>query len=123
LHAFTPFLQPHVFLYSTQVTIAPTVATRTAATDRVWHGDCCLTFQLSELQRTTVRKWTMSQRETNLLWLRDLLEHMAANQKRLEWAEDADTVRLLTETMLRDLQRCQRLCEGLHQRSLARQAV
>ena len=65
----------------------------------------------------------MSQRETNLLWLRDLLEHLATDQKRLEWAEDASTVRLLTETMLRDLQRCQRLCEGLHQRSLALQAV
>ena len=65
----------------------------------------------------------MSQRESNLLWLRDVLEHLSANQKRLEWAEDATTVRLLTETMLRDLQRCQRLCEALHQRSVARQAV
>ncbi len=65
----------------------------------------------------------MSQRESNLLWLRDVLEHLSANQKRLEWAEDASTVRLLTETMLRDLQRCQRLCESLHQRSVARQAV
>jgi hypothetical protein len=65
----------------------------------------------------------MSQRQSNLLWLRDLLEHLSANQKRLEWAEDAETIRLLTETMLRDLQRCQRQCEGLHQRSLARQAV
>jgi hypothetical protein len=65
----------------------------------------------------------MSQRNTNLLWLRDLLEHLSANQKRLEWAEDAETVRLLTETMLRDLQRCERLCESLRQRSVARQAV
>ena len=65
----------------------------------------------------------MSQRESNLLWLRDVLEHLSANQKRLEWAEDAATVRLLTETMLRDLQRCQRLCDALHQRSVARQAV
>jgi len=65
----------------------------------------------------------MSQRETNLLWLRDLLEHLSANQKRLEWAEDAETIQLLTETMLRDLQRCQRLCETMRQRSLARQTV
>jgi hypothetical protein len=65
----------------------------------------------------------MSQRNTNLLWLRDLLEHLSANQKRLEWAEDADTVRLLTETMLRDLQRCENLCQSLRQRSVARQAV
>ena len=65
----------------------------------------------------------MSQRESNLLWLRDLLEHLSANQKRLEWAEDASTIRLLTETMLRDLQRCQRLCESLRQRNLIRQTV
>jgi hypothetical protein len=65
----------------------------------------------------------MSQRESNLLWLRDLLEHLAANQKRLEWARDAEAIQLLTDAMLRDLQRCQRLCEGLRQRSVSRQAV
>ena len=65
----------------------------------------------------------MSQRETNLLWLRDMLEHLAATQKRLEWAEDSEMINVLTETMLRDLQRCERLCETLRQRSLARQMV
>ncbi len=65
----------------------------------------------------------MSQREANVLWLRDILEHLAANQKRLEWAEDGETIRLLTETMLRDLERCQRLCESLQQRCSVRSAV
>jgi hypothetical protein len=59
----------------------------------------------------------MSQREANVLWLRDILEHLSACQKQLEWTEDPATVRLLTENMLRDLERCQRLCERLHQRS------
>lgn len=61
----------------------------------------------------------MSQRETNLLWMRDLLEHLTACQERLEWAEDPDTVRLVTETMLRDLERCRRLCETLQSRVAA----
>ena len=58
----------------------------------------------------------MSQREANLLWLKDMLEHLSACQRQLEWAQDKEAVRLLTETMLRDLERCQRVCEMLHQR-------
>jgi hypothetical protein len=66
----------------------------------------------------------MSQRESNLLWLRDLLEHLTASQERLEWAEGPETVRVITESMLRDLERCERLCEALRNRCLpARQAV
>jgi len=45
----------------------------------------------------------MSQRDANILWLRDMLEHLTTCQKQLEWAEDPESVRLLTETMLRDL--------------------
>ena len=30
----------------------------------------------------------MSQRDANLLWLRDMLEQLSACQKQLEWAED-----------------------------------
>ena len=58
----------------------------------------------------------MSIRETNLLWLKDSLEQLAAAQRQLEWCEDREAIRLLTETMLRDLERCQRLCQSLHQR-------
>jgi hypothetical protein len=65
----------------------------------------------------------MSQREANLLWLKDMLEHLADCQRQLQWSEDKQTIQLLTETMLRDLDRCQRLCETLHQRSLVREAV
>lgn len=58
----------------------------------------------------------MSQRDANLLCLRDTLEHLSVNQQRLEWTEDAEALYLLTEKMIRDLARCQRLCENLRRR-------
>ncbi|HJT78858.1 MAG TPA: hypothetical protein VJ739_16800 [Gemmataceae bacterium] len=58
----------------------------------------------------------MSQRETNLLWLKDLLDQVAARRRQLEWAEDETTAHLLTEAMLRDLESCRRLCEQLRRR-------
>jgi hypothetical protein len=66
---------------------------------------------------------TMSQRESNLLWLRDMLEHLTASQQQLEWTEDSEAVQVITETMLRDLDCCRRICEGLRRRSAVRQAV
>jgi hypothetical protein len=68
----------------------------------------------------TTRGGAMSQRESTLLWLRDILEHLSTNQQRLEWATDREAIRVLTETMLRDLDRCHRLCQGLHQNCLER---
>jgi hypothetical protein len=65
----------------------------------------------------------MSQRESTLLWLRDILEHLSANQQRLEWTTDRETIAVLTQTMMRDLERCQRLCAILHQRSTQAVAV
>lgn len=59
----------------------------------------------------------MSQRESNLIWLKDILEHMATCQQQLEWAQDAETIQVLTETMLRDLESCRRLCESIHSRA------
>ena len=55
----------------------------------------------------------MSQREANLVWLRDMLEHLSARRQRLEWTRDRDAARALTEAMLRDLEQCQRLCLAL----------
>jgi hypothetical protein len=65
----------------------------------------------------------MSQRETNLLWLKDVLEHLRACQQQLEWTEDTQAAQVLTETMLRDLDCCKRLCESLHSRSRAQPMV
>jgi len=65
----------------------------------------------------------MSQRESNLLRLKDMLEHMTTCQQQLEWAQDAETVDVLTETMLRDLESCRRLCEAIRRRTRLQHAV
>ncbi|HTU23099.1 MAG TPA: hypothetical protein VMG10_34000 [Gemmataceae bacterium] len=65
----------------------------------------------------------MSQRDANLLCLRDTLEHLSANEQRLEWMEDPEAIHVLTENMIRDLARCQRLCENLQRRCHQLQAV
>jgi hypothetical protein len=65
----------------------------------------------------------MSQRESNLLWLKDLLEHLGDCQQQLHWAEDPETTQLLTETMLRDLESCRKLCEALQRRARLQYAV
>jgi len=65
----------------------------------------------------------MSQRESNLLWLKDLLEHLTTCQRQLEWAEDNETIRVLTETMLADLDRCKRLCETMQRRTTQHSTV
>jgi hypothetical protein len=57
----------------------------------------------------------MSQRQTTLLWMKDLIEHMAKCQEQLQWAADGRTETFLTETMLGDLAECQRLCEQLRE--------
>jgi hypothetical protein len=59
----------------------------------------------------------MSQREANLLWLKDILEHLSACRQQLEWAEDKQSVSVLAETMLRDLETCRRLCETIQRRT------
>jgi hypothetical protein len=65
----------------------------------------------------------MSQRESTLLWLKDVLEHLTHCQQQLHWTEDAQTVQVLTESMIRDLECCRRLCEQLRQRASCRLAV
>ena len=62
----------------------------------------------------------MSQRDANLLHLRDTLELLTQSRQRLEWTTDAAAAQHLTENMLRDLERCLRLCESLRPRCLPR---
>ena len=65
----------------------------------------------------------MSQRQSNLLWLKDLLDHLRSCQQQLQWAQDRETVHLLTETMIRDLDCCRRLCESLQRRGQLQHAL
>jgi hypothetical protein len=59
----------------------------------------------------------MSQRDSKLLWLSDMLDHLKACHQQLQWAEDPEAVQVLTDTMLRELECCRRVCEALRQRS------
>jgi hypothetical protein len=55
----------------------------------------------------------MGNRNTTLLWMKDLIEHLSKCHDQLEWADDGQSQSFLTETMLVDLVQCQRLCEQL----------
>lgn len=65
----------------------------------------------------------MGQRERKLLWLRDTLEQLMRTQQQLTWTEDCETVRLLTDKMLRDLECCRKLCVDLHEKTTTRQSA
>jgi len=64
----------------------------------------------------------VGQRESNLIWLKDVLEHLQGCHKQLEWATEAEAIHVLTETMLRDLDCCRKICESLQRRATYRDA-
>jgi hypothetical protein len=72
---------------------------------------------------TLIEVATMSQRESNLIWLKDVLDHLQSCQRQLEWIEDSQAIQVLTSTMIRDLDCCRKLCEVLQRRALYREAV
>jgi hypothetical protein len=55
----------------------------------------------------------MNQHHADLLRMRDTLEHLHLCQQQLEYSEEADSFGFLTDTMLRDLESCRRLCQKL----------
>ena len=55
----------------------------------------------------------MRNRQNTLLWMKDLIEHMARCHEQLQWASDGRTESFLTDTLIGDLAECQRLCEEL----------
>ena len=55
----------------------------------------------------------MRNRRHMLLWMKDLIDHMARCHDQLQWAGDGSTQLFLAESMLGDLVECQRLCEQL----------
>jgi len=55
----------------------------------------------------------MNRNENNLIHLKDTIEHLADCQQQLEWAQDGLTLKVLTDSILRDLDCCRRLCEGM----------
>jgi hypothetical protein len=65
----------------------------------------------------------MSRREANLRYLRDMLEHLKSCERQLEWSKNPETVRLITETMIRELDCCRKVCDGFRQKVSVRQAL
>ncbi len=56
----------------------------------------------------------MKNRRHTLLWMKDLLDHMAQCHDQLQWAEENDSTReYLADSLMGDLVECQRLCEEL----------
>ena len=64
----------------------------------------------------------MSARQTKLLWMKDVLDHLQACHRQLQWTENDDAARVVTESMLRDLESCRRLCEDLDSRGRLQRA-
>lgn len=63
----------------------------------------------------------MGHREAKILWLKDMLDQLRKSQQELQWADNPDTVRLVAESMIRDLESCKTLCEDIHRRTRVRQ--
>jgi len=62
----------------------------------------------------------MRNRRHTLLWMKDLIDHMARCHDQLQWAEDDPTQSFLTESLMGDLAECQKLCEALREDPKAR---
>lgn len=58
----------------------------------------------------------MRDRQTTLLWMKDLIDHMARCHEQLEWAGD-DAEGFLTRSIVDDLDECRRLVERLKPRA------
>jgi hypothetical protein len=46
-----------------------------------------------------------------------MLEHLVSCQQQLQWTTDSQAVHVLTEVMLRDLERCNKLCESIKRKA------
>jgi hypothetical protein len=55
----------------------------------------------------------MNDRRQTLLWMKDLIEHMNRCHEQLQWATGGPSESYLAESLLVDLNQCQRLCEQL----------
>jgi hypothetical protein len=58
----------------------------------------------------------MRNRQSTLLWMKDLIDHMNRCHEQLQWTADGPTQSFLTEKMMVDLTECRRLCEQLQDR-------
>ena len=57
----------------------------------------------------------MTNLRDTMIWMKDLIDHMASCHDQLQWAGDSATRVFLAESLLGDLNQCRRLCEQLRQ--------
>jgi hypothetical protein len=69
------------------------------------------------------RTSAMSQREATMLWIKDILDHLQHCHQQLDWTSDGATIDVLTQSMLRDLERCRRLIEDWQRRTRLHRAI
>jgi hypothetical protein len=62
----------------------------------------------------------MSQRQSQLLWLKDVLEQIRGCREQLQWTEDPETARMLLDSMMRDLDSARKTCESIKSRTNSR---
>lgn len=55
-------------------------------------------------------------RQSKLLWMKDLLAHLAETHEQWEFADER-VGKYLADSMARDLDECRRLCESLRRES------
>jgi hypothetical protein len=65
----------------------------------------------------------MANRRNTMLWMKDLIEHMAHCHDQLQWAGDGPTQAFLADSLLGDLSQCRQLCEQLRQAHKGRETV
>ncbi len=65
----------------------------------------------------------MRNRQSTLLWMRDLIEHLSTCQEQLQWAADGPAEAFLTEAMMADLSECHQLCEQIRHKPGKTQAM
>lgn len=65
----------------------------------------------------------MSQRESRLLWLKDVIEHLRESHEQLEWTDDPESTSLLLDRMIQDLECGKRICAELRMRTPIRSAM
>ncbi|GIW86927.1 MAG: hypothetical protein KatS3mg108_1251 [Isosphaeraceae bacterium] len=65
----------------------------------------------------------MRDRESTLLWMKDLIEHLSRCHEQLQWTSEGPSAVFLTEAMKVDLTECLKLCETLSPPRRDRQAA
>lgn len=65
----------------------------------------------------------MRNRQTTLLWMKDVIDHLTNCHDQLQWAADGPSEAFLTEAMIADLSECRRLCEQLRPRARKAEAL